>query len=113
MAVKNVIQPYLIANAKSLGASFTSTPTDIRYIDNVGVIGTMTGSTATGTLSYQYSMDAVNWITDKTQTITNSTPTPFSYVSTAVSMPYAYFRISYAFTSGAGTMTAYVMGKAI
>jgi len=59
MPKKNVLRPYRAAENQSLGASFTSSPTDIPYLDNVAIQMNVTTSDAVGTFEVEASLAAL------------------------------------------------------
>lgn len=56
MARKSVL-PYVVAAAQSLTANFTTIPTVINYLDNVGYQITVTTTNSTGTFAVEVSND--------------------------------------------------------
>jgi len=96
-----------ISNAVSLGSSFNSSTVDISEVIGYAVQLTYTG-TPTGSLTINASNDGTNFFTVATVTLTGSAGTNVQNFTQA---HYKYVRISYTFTSGAGTLTAYVSGK--
>lgn len=122
MSRKLTLAPYKVIDAASMGASLTSTVTNIQYLDNVGVQLNFTTSDAVGTFQVQVSMDysqdaagnvlnAGNWVTlTLNPSPTSASATDHIYIDiNQVSAP--YMRVTYTRTSGTGTLTAYITGK--
>lgn len=118
MSRKTVLDPYKLADAQSLGASIDAPWTDAHGIDNVAYAFDFTGSPV-GTFSFEASPDKVTLI-----------PLPLSSLSGGLSAPAAagsadqigvdlhqlparYVRFRYTRTSGTGSLTAWITGKAV
>lgn len=119
----NLLQPFKLVSAASMGASVTSPPVEVKLQDNVGFQMNWTGSPV-GTFSFQVSMDyladtngnvvnAGNWITlPVTPAITAAGVPDVAYVDlNQISATYA--RVVYTRTSGTGSLTIYADAKGI
>jgi hypothetical protein len=112
MALKNVLTPYRLVNAESMGADVTSSSFDITYTDNIGIQLIFTG-TPTGNFYVQGTIDESNWSNlsfDATPTAAGAGDTHLLNISLA---PYKKLRVFYDRTSGTGSLTVYVMAKSI
>jgi hypothetical protein len=124
MSTKRKLSPYQIITSGDMSqASITSTPTNIQYLDNVGIQLTWTGAPV-GTFSIQISSDyqrdaqgnvtnAGNWVTlPLSPAITASGSADTAYIDmTQLSAPWV--RVLYTKTSGTGTLQGYVTGKTV
>lgn len=119
---KNNLYQYRLLNSQSLGASFSSTPTNIEIMDNISYQMNATTSDAVGTFTVEVSDDynqdsngniisAGNWIAlpvSVAMTLSGSSDT-IMFDGNQISHP--WIRLTYTRTSGTGTVTAYVSGK--
>lgn len=120
------LPPFQIVTAGDMSGNITSTVTDVRNFDNVAVELVFTG-TPTGTFSVEGSLDygyqaggnfnpAVN---AGTWTALSLSPTPAasggagSVLLDLNQISFAFIRVKYAFTSGTGTLNAYIAAKAV
>lgn len=125
MARKDVLAPVVLESAKSLGASFTTSPTLISFLDNVCYQVNVTTSNAVGTFYVEASLDyqptdavngpanAGNWVA----LTLSATPTLASANDTIMinlnQLPFKAVRLGYTRTSGTGTAVIYIMAKQI
>jgi hypothetical protein len=123
MSRKNV-NIYPLALSQSLGASFTTAPTLIKYMDNCAYQINATTSDAIGTFAVEASLDyatnevtnlvtnAGNWIA---LTLAGGTPSLASANDNIMinlnELPFNAIRLVYTRTSGTGTMSVYIMTK--
>lgn len=125
MARKDV-NVYNVAPAQSLGATFTTAPTLIKYGDNVAYQINAVTSNAVGTFSVQASLDYK--ISEPTNSVENpgnwidltlAGGTPFLASANMLIMinlnqlPFNAIRLVYTRTSGTGTADVYIMTKQI
>lgn len=111
---KNFLPVYhaIIAQSMTGTSTITSTPTDTRYLDNVGVQFNWTG-TPNGSFFVDVSLDQVTW-----NAITLS-PAPAAtgaagsaYIDiNQISAP--YLRLRYVNSSSTGTLDAYITAKSV
>lgn len=119
---KNNLYQYKILNGVSLGASFSSVPTNIEIMDNISYQMNITTADAIGSFTIEVSDDynqdsqgnvitAGNWITlpisDAMDVAGASDLIMFD--GNQISQP--WIRLKYTRTSGTGSVTAYVTGK--
>lgn len=122
MSRKSNLSPYHIINAGDMSATITSTPTNILWLDNVGIQLIFTG-TPTGTFSVEVSND---YATENGTPIDSGTWTAISFGSAPTAggaagniyldinqLSAAYVRVVYSPTSGSGTLDAYITGKQV
>lgn len=100
---------FKILNNSSVAANVISGSVDILSFSGFSVHCIIAGSSPNGTLKVQSSNDGSNWedVPDATYSVT----TDVSVLFNCVEQEYHYFRVSYTFTSGSGTINAYVTLK--
>ena len=112
MSVKRVINQVEAIVDGSMGGSITQTdPTNIQYMDRVGVQLSWTG-TPTGDFTVEVSNDKVVWnelTLSVAITAAGSADDAFIDAETAA----RFFRVVYTRTSGTGTLQAHIAGKSI
>lgn len=120
--MKNSLKSAKIIDAQSMGASVTSSPTQIQFLDNVcyQVIWSA-GSTPVGTLSVEVSVNYDPQVNPDTSTWTALTLPVTPSVSgnsgsfildlNQLSMPWV--RLKYVRSSGSGTLNAYISAKEV
>lgn len=112
---KTTLPVFKMADAVSLGASYTSTPTFIDTIDRVFLVINVTG-TPTGTLTVQASIDYLNpgnagtWF-DMPLNLVPLAGASQDYVIDIQQTAIKAIRLKYTRTGSTGTMTATVFGK--
>lgn len=128
MSTRTRLAPYKVITAGSMAGSLVSQVTTLQTITHVGYFLTWTGTAPVGTASVQVSYDysanpssnvvanAGTWNTltldvggTPSQTITISGATGTASVDLVTAAP--YIRLIYTFTSGTGTVTAWISGK--
>lgn len=116
---KNVLAVYhSIVNASMVG-NITSPVTTISWLDNVAVQLIWTGAPV-GTFSVQGSLD-YNAVTSNPGTwvslVLNPVPTAAGSADSALvdmnQLSFPYIRVVYNFTSGTGTLNAYIAAKEV
>lgn len=125
MARKNT-NVYQLEDAHSLGASFQTAPTLVKYLDNCAYQINATTSSAAGTFAVQASLDyAIEEPTNKVTntgtwidlTLAGGVPTLASANDQIIinlnQLPFNAIRLAYTRVSGTGTADIYVMTKAI
>lgn len=119
---KNNLYQYKILNAQSLGASFSSAPTNIEIMDNVSYQMNVTTSDANGTFTVEVSDDynqdsqgniisAGNWIALPVSVAMTLTGVNDTIMFDGNQISHPWIRLTYTRASGTGTVTAYVTGK--
>jgi len=119
---KDVLFPFTLVAAVSMGGDITSTPIDVQNIDNVGLQVAWTSANAVGVISVQGSLDykptnpptAGTWY-DLTfdPALTQPASDNGGYLINLNQVPYTWLRLKYTRTSGTGTLTAYACGKMV
>jgi hypothetical protein len=125
MARKDVLF-YQLAAAQSLGASFHTSPTLVKFLDNCSYQINATTANAVGTFSVQASLDYQidettntvvnpgNWID---LTLAGGVPTLASANDQIIinlnQLPFKAIRLAYTRTSGTGTAAIYLNAKQI
>lgn len=109
---KNFLPVYPIVTAGDMSASITSSTTDIRYTDDVGVQLTWTG-TPTGTFSVNVSTDKVNWVPLALPSSPVAAGAPGSIYLDLFALSAPYIQTTYTPVSGTGVLSANIVAKAI
>jgi hypothetical protein len=112
MALKNIIKPYKLVDAVSMGADVTSASVDVKYSDNIGVQLVFTG-TPTGNFYVQGTIDGDTWTALDFGTIPTATGADGDHLLNMNNLPYQKIRIFYDRTSGSGSLTVWVMAKTL
>ncbi len=109
---KNFLPVYPIVTNGNMASTITSSVTDIRYLDNVGIQAVFTG-TPTGTFTVNVSLDQVNWdsLTFSATPVASGTAGSVYMDVNQTSSP--YIQLVYTPTSGTGTLNAKIVGKAV
>lgn len=128
---KNVLPSYAVISAGDMSsASLTSKPTNILYLDDVGVQATWSGSPV-GLVSVEVSADYAATPSGEVTNAGNWAPLTFTYYNgatfvTATSIPTSvgspiyldlallsapWLRVVYTKTSGTGSLTVMIVGK--
>lgn len=94
--------------AQSLGASFNGPAIDCGSLENLFFEFSWTG-TPTGTIVLQASADGLTWINISTMAAPAGSASAGFNEQKAIG--YAFCRVAYTFTSGAGTLTVNYSGK--
>lgn len=124
--MKNTLPPFPTINGDGdMSADITSPVTDIRFIDNVALLLKWTG-TPVGTFAVQGSVDYVAALPNASRVANAGTwtsltlsPTPSAAGSAdhvLIDLPalgFPFIRVVYTRTSGTGTLTMYISGKAV
>lgn len=110
MSVKNVLLPFKLADATSLGASFVSASTSIRYLDNVAIQMNASG-TPVGDLTVEGTVDGTNWIAFSTAS--SLTGSSSNFLLDLNQLSFDKVRVRYTRTSGTGSVDIWVMAKRI
>lgn len=126
MSRKNVLLPVVLEAAKSLAASFTTTPTIINYQDNIAFQINVTTTNSTGTFSIQASMDyepgvngsgpaAAGNFADLTLSGSPTVAAANDVITISMNqVPYKALRLSYTSTiAGTGTAAILIMAKQV
>lgn len=116
MARKNTLKSYVLLNAQSTASSFDtySNPTNIDYLDNVGIQVVWTGTTVGVLEVYGSNDDAnaqqgkypTNWSKFEFGATINVDATNSDLLIHMNQVPYSWIALKYTATSGTGTMTA-------
>lgn len=94
-------------DAHTMGASFSGSSVDLAEVDNYAVHIIWTGAPV-GNLQVEASNDNSNFVAVDTTAAGGGAGQRIYNVAGA---GYRYVRVSYTFTSGSGTVTAYISGK--
>jgi len=120
LAKTNLVNfPMFGASGADLSQStVTSTVTDVRYEDNLGILVSWTGSSPSGSLQIQVSNDynaltgsAGTWIALSFGSALSISGNSGSFDVSIAQLPYAYIRAVYTKVSGSGTLFANLTGK--
>lgn len=120
---KNALTPHQIITAGDMTGNITSDPTNIQYLDNVSIQLNFTG-TPTGTFSVQGSLDyqqaspyakAVtgNWIDLTLSPAPAASGSASQILLDLNQLSFPWVRVVYTFSSGTGSLDAYISGKAV
>jgi hypothetical protein len=112
MALKNIIKPYKLVDAESMGADITSNSVDVKYSDNIGVQLVWTGSPV-GNFYVQGTIDGSTWTALDFGTIPTSGGAAGDHLLNMNNLPYQKIRVFFDRTSGTGSLTAWVMAKTV
>jgi len=123
MARKDTLKSYVLLNAQSTASSFDtySNPTNVDYLDNVGIQVVWTGTTV-GVLEVYGSNDAANaqqgkyptnWSKFEFGAVINVDTTNSDLLIHMNQLPYSWIALKYTATSGTGTMTAKLTVKMV
>jgi hypothetical protein len=125
MSRKVNLAPVHLINAHTMGATFQSSPVYIGLEDSVAVQLNFTGSPV-GTFQIQGSLDYVpansnstsapnagNWASLTLSPVPTAAGAPDTILLDLYALSFPYIRIQYTFTSGSGTLNAYVSCKAL
>lgn len=117
--MRTVLAPQKFVAAQSLAASFNSPAVNVTQADVVALQLNYTGTAPTGALAVQGSLDGVNYAAIPVQvgtSVVTSVALPAAtspiYID-VVNSGAAYIRISYVFTSGTGSMDAWISYRRI
>lgn len=118
MALKNVMKPYLLVDAASMGADITSDPFDVTYSDNVGIqlvfIGTPTGVfEVQGSIDYNDTRETGNWSALDFGTAPAASGAADVHLLNINNVPYKKLRVFYDRTSGTGSLSVTIMAKTL
>jgi hypothetical protein len=108
---KNFLPVFPLITNANMASPITSPATDIRYLDDIGVQLTWTG-TPTGTFSVNVSTDKINWVplTLPQSPVASGAPGSIYIDIFALSAP--YIQVTYSGT-GAGVLNCNITAKAI
>jgi len=122
---KNVLPPFQCIKAGDMSGNITGSVTDIRYLDNVAIQMIWTG-TPTGTFAVDSSLDYVppplpggTPLNPGTWSPLTISPAPAasgsasSWILDMNQLSFQSVRLRYIFTSGTGTLNAYICGKSV
>lgn len=119
--MKNAIKKARVINAVSMGASITSSPSNIQFLDNVCYQANWSGgSSPVGTLSVEISVDydpeqnnsgTWNAVTLPVTPAVSGNSGSYAIDLNQLSAPWV--RLKYTRTSGSGTMSAFMSAKAV
>lgn len=123
MARKDTLKSYVLLNAQSTASNFDTytNPTNIDYLDNVGIQVVWTG-TSVGTLEVYGSNDTANvqqgtyptnWSKFEFGAVINVDTTNSDLLIHMNQVPYSWIALKYIATSGTGTITAKLTVKMV
>jgi hypothetical protein len=121
MARKSVLEPYKIIDSISLGANYTSGVTSIKNLDNIWIELEWSGTAPSGTITVEVASEYPKESNQYTQfkALDFGSPIVISGASGTHTIninqaPMAsVLRLKYAYTSGTGTINAYISGKVV
>lgn len=125
MSRKNVLAPVLLVSGQTLSAGFTTTPTNIDFLDNVAYQINVSTTNSVGTFTVQVSLDYVPPNANTLANTGNWTDLNLSAVPTVAAandtigismtqLPYRAIRLKYNSTNaGTGTCSIYIQAKMI
>ena len=122
-STRGFLAPYQIITQGDMSGNLTSAVTTIKYLDNVAIqlnaVGSMVGNfSVEGSLDYeqdQYGnvVNAGNWIPLVLSPAPAVSGADKQILIDLFSLSFPNIRVSYAATSGAGTLDAYISAKQI
>ena len=107
---KNNLNNVAIITAGSMAASITSSVTDVRWLDNLILYFSFTG-TPTGTFAVQVGPDGTSWYDLPLTPAPVASGAANSYRIDMNQIGDSYIRLVYTRTSGTGTLNASLVGK--
>jgi len=111
--MKNVLTPITLINAGSMAGNLTSAAIDTTFLDDMGVHFIWTGS-PTGTLAVNASNDNVNFFAlTFNPAITQPAGSASNTGAAIITFPWKWIQVSYTASTGSGSLTALLTGKAI
>lgn len=115
---KNVLTPYHIITDADMSVPIVSSVTNIQFLDNVSIqlvfTGTPTGIfTVSGSLDYNPSTGTGSFTALTLDPNPATAGAPNSILIDMNQLSFPYIRVSYAVTSGSGTLNAYISGKMV
>ncbi len=120
MPRKNAIQAYPIINAVSMGATITASPTNVEFLDNIGLQIVWTSANAVGTITVEGSNNYVpnraagSWFAlSFSPVLTQPASNNGDYGVSINQFPWSWLRVVYTRSSGTGTMTVTLSAKEI
>lgn len=119
---KNVLRRFLLADAVSMGASFTSIVLRCQFLDNIGLQINYSGTLPVGAFNVEVSADheedangnvktAGTWVDLGLGLAAPGSTGPIYVDLNQISAPYV--RVSYVRTSGTGTASVYATAKSV
>ena len=109
---KNNLVTYVSLAAGDMSLSLTSAATDIRWLDNLVMYLTFTG-TPTGTFKVQVSPDNITFVDLALVPVPTAAGAAGSHRIGLNQLPDPYIRAAYTAASGTGTLTVKIAGKMI
>jgi hypothetical protein len=109
---KNNLATFVSLAAGDMSADVTSAATDIRWLDNVVMYLTFTG-TPTGTFKVQVSPDNLTWVDLALVPTPTASGAGGSHRIGLNQLPDPYVRAAYTAASGSGSLTVKIAGKMI
>jgi hypothetical protein len=113
MSVRRTASKKLEAGT-SLGSSFTTDPTDIKFLDNVGYLVICTGVTSnTGIFTPQVQVEDGTWVDLTLDVPAQIADSDINMEISLNQLPYEKVRLSFADSSGDGVCDIFVSAKAL
>lgn len=113
MSVRRTASKKLLA-AESLGASFVTDATDIKFMDNIGYIIECTSITSnTGIFTAQVQIEDSSWVDLEFAVPAQLAGSDTTFVLNLNQLPYEKIRVSFADSAGDGVCDVYVCGKGL
>jgi hypothetical protein len=120
MPRKNAIQAWPIINAVSMGATITASPTNVEFLDNIGLHVVWSSSNAVGTITvegsntYNPNTGAGTWFAlTFSPVLTQPASNNGDYGISINQFPWSWLRVVYTRVSGTGTLTVTLSAKEI
>lgn len=111
----NLIQSGKVIDAAAMTANITSLACDIRGATVAGVQCVAASATHVGSITIEESIDGDNWFpvpfSDGTSAIVVTSGAALNDLKNLGELGGAFLRVVYAFTSGTGTLSAWIMPK--
>jgi hypothetical protein len=109
---KNNLATFVSLSAGDMSADVTSASTDVRWMDNLVMYLTFTGTPA-GTFKVQVSPDNLTWVDLTLVPVPTAAGAAGSHRIGLNQLPDPYVRAAYVRTSGSGSLTVKIAGKMI
>lgn len=115
---KTILDPFLVATGASMGGDIVGPWTDVHGVDNIFYALSFTGSPV-GSFSFEASPDLIVLIPLPLGLLAGTTAAPAAAGSAdqigidMTQLPARYVRMKYTRTSGTGSLTAWISGKAV
>lgn len=121
MARKNIIEPFKLFNNVDISTNQTSDSTDIKHLDNVGIVVEWSGSSPSGEFFVECANPDPNILNESSWTWSELdfgsdiviSGNSGSHIINMTQNPFAKLRVKYTSTSGSGNLTATITAKQV